>query len=196
MKKWHKKLLNGVCIAIALAMVITNLTTATVFATDKTITVKTQVSLLKALNKVKTGKCSKITIAGSAKKFSIPVGAYQCTLTVKNKNAEITNKASFQKVNIISAKVFTEKGSGNTFNISGKNTKLVAGKNSYIMSVKVSGSASGVTISNKSRIEKISVANAGSTTISGKAKQENVVTVNNSEAVVTIKSSEIGRAHV
>ena len=42
MKKWHKKLLNGVCIAIALAMVITNLTTATVFATDKTITVKTQ----------------------------------------------------------------------------------------------------------------------------------------------------------
>lgn len=189
MKKWHKKLLNGVCIAIALAMVITNLTTATVFATDKTITVKTQVSLLKALNKVKTGKCSKITIAGSAKKFSIPVGAYQCTLTVKNKNAEITNKASFQKVNIISAKVFTEKGSGNTFNISGKNTKLVAGKNSYIMSVKVSGSASGVTISNKSRIEKISVANAGSTTISGKAKQENVVTVNNSEAVVTIKSS-------
>lgn len=157
-----KKMKRGLAFVMALCMVLSMFMNmpVEVQAAQKTVTVRTQAQLDKAL---KSGKAAKIKIVTSKSvKLVIPKGkkTSEMELVINAPKATITNKSSFKKITIMGkgAKSYTEAGKGNAIVVSADSAKITVAKDASVKSLNLDGDKATVTVNSGSKVKKIVVA--------------------------------------
>lgn len=161
-----KKLKRGMAFVLTLCMIFSIFTNVSVAqaATKKnvakTVTVKTQKELEKAL---KDGKATKIKIVTS-KKISLVIPKGKKTagiqLVVNAPKATIVNKATFKKISITGsgAKSYTESGKNNVLVVSADSAKVTVAKNASVKTLTMDGAKATVVVNSGSKVAKVVVA--------------------------------------
>lgn len=161
-----KKLKRGMAFVLTLCMIFSIFTNVSVAqaATKKnvakTVTVKTQKELEKAL---KDGKATKIKIVTSKKiNLVIPKGKKTAgiQLVVNAPKATIVNKATFKKISITGsgAKSYTESGKNNVLVVSADSAKVTVAKNASVKTLTMDGAKATVVVNSGSKVAKVVVA--------------------------------------
>ena len=215
-----KKLKRGMAFVLALCMIFSIFTNVSVTqaATKKnvakTVTVKTQAELNKAL---KSGKATKIKIVTSKTvNLVIPKGTKTSgvQLVINAPKATIVNKATFEKISIIGkgTKSYTESGKNNVLVVSADSAKVTVSKSASVKTLTMDGAKATVTINSGSKVNKVVVSedksnitlkvngkvdavkvtgDASKLNISGKADKTPVTVTGKSAAVVASASVKL-----
>lgn len=126
-------------------------------AAQKTVTVKTQAQLDKAL---RDGKATKIKLVTTKNvKIVIPKkkGTSDVELVINAPKATIVNKTTFETISVVGngIKSYTEAGKNNEITVSADSAKVTVAKKASVKELTMAGDKATVTVTSGSKVKKV-----------------------------------------